>query len=80
MARALCYHCAVSPITFLRKLNGDPQLRNPDFRRFWASSILFNFGSQITLLALPICAALLLPVAILTGDRLLPETAARGGK
>jgi MFS family permease len=60
MARALCYHCAVSPITFLRKLNGDPQLRNPDFRRFWFSSILSNFGAQITLLALPICAALLL--------------------
>jgi Major Facilitator Superfamily len=60
MARVLCYHCAVSPITFLRKLNGDPQLRNPDFRRFWFSSILSNFGAQITLLALPICAALLL--------------------
>jgi hypothetical protein len=60
MARALCYHCVVSPITFLRKLNGDPQLRNPDFRRFWFSSILSNFGAQITLLALPICAALLL--------------------
>jgi hypothetical protein len=50
----------VSPITFLRKLGSDPQLRNPDFRRFWFSSILTNFGAQITLLALPICAALLL--------------------
>jgi len=50
----------VSPITFFRKLGSDPQLRNPDFRRFWLSSILTNFGAQITLLALPICAALLL--------------------
>ncbi|WP_296943125.1 MFS transporter [uncultured Massilia sp.] len=50
----------MSPIAFFRRLAGDQQLRNPDFRRFWASSILFNFGSQITLLALPICAALLL--------------------
>ncbi|ALK95649.2 MFS transporter [Massilia sp. WG5] len=56
----LCYHCAVPPITFLRKLSSDVQLRNPDFRRFWFSSILSNFGAQITLLALPICAALLL--------------------
>jgi MFS family permease len=50
----------VSPITLLRKLGSDPQLRNVDFRRFWFSSILSNFGAQITLLALPICAALLL--------------------
>jgi hypothetical protein len=56
----LCYHCAVSPISFLRRLGRDPQLRNADFRRFWFSSILSNFGAQITLLALPICAALLL--------------------
>jgi hypothetical protein len=47
-------------ITFLRKLGSDPQLRNPDFCRFWFSSILTNVGAQITLLALPICAALLL--------------------
>lgn len=50
----------MSPIAFLRRLAGDQQLRNPDFRRFWFSSILSNFGAQITLLALPICAALLL--------------------
>lgn len=35
-------------------------LRNPDFRRFWFSSILTSFGAQITGLALPICAVLLL--------------------
>jgi MFS family permease len=51
---------AVSPIAFLRRLGRDPQLRNADFRRFWLSSILTNFGAQITLLALPITAALLL--------------------
>ncbi|HEX8478130.1 MAG TPA: MFS transporter, partial [Telluria sp.] len=32
----------------------------PDFRRFWGSTILTSFGSQITLLALPLCAVLLL--------------------
>ena len=47
-------------ISFFRKLGHDPQLRNIDFRRFWFSSILSNFGAQVTLLALPICAALLL--------------------
>ena len=47
-------------ISFFRKLGSDRQLRNADFRRFWFSSILSNFGAQITLLALPICAALLL--------------------
>jgi MFS family permease len=47
-------------LSFLRKLGTDRQLRNADFRRFWFSSILTNFGAQITLLALPICAALLL--------------------
>jgi hypothetical protein len=50
----------VSPIAFFRQLATDAQLRNVDFRRFWFSSILTNFGAQITLLALPICAALLL--------------------
>lgn len=50
----------MSPIAFLRRLRHDPQLRDVDFRRFWFSSILTNFGAQITLLALPICAALLL--------------------
>ncbi|QJD99429.1 MFS transporter [Massilia forsythiae] len=50
----------MSPIAFLRRLRHDPQLRDVDFRLFWFSSILTNFGAQITLLALPICAALLL--------------------
>jgi hypothetical protein len=50
----------LSPLAFLRRLRHDPQLRDPDFRRFWFSSILSNVGAQVTLLALPICAALLL--------------------
>jgi len=50
----------LSPLAFFRQLRRDPQLRDADFRRFWLSSILTNFGAQITALALPICAALLL--------------------
>lgn len=38
----------------------DSVLRKPDFLRFWFSSILAHFGAQITLLALPICAVLML--------------------
>jgi len=50
----------LSPLALFRQLRHDRQLRDPDFRRFWFSSILTNFGAQITMLALPICAALLL--------------------
>jgi len=50
----------LSPLAFFRQLRHDRQLRDHDFRRFWFSSILTNFGAQITMLALPICAALLL--------------------
>ena len=50
----------MSPLAFFRQLRHDRQLRDHDFRRFWFSSILTNFGAQITMLALPICAALLL--------------------
>lgn len=35
-------------------------LRNPAFRRLWASVLLGNFGGQVTLLALPLTAAVLL--------------------
>jgi MFS family permease len=42
------------------RLGNDKLLRSPDFRRFWLSSILTNFGAQITNLALPLCAVLLL--------------------
>ncbi|MFL6673795.1 MAG: MFS transporter [Massilia sp.] len=38
----------------------DDLLRAPDFRRLWLSNALTNFGAQITMLALPVCAVLLL--------------------
>lgn len=43
-----------------QRIPPDSVMRNPDFRRFWFSSILAHFGAQITLLALPICAVLML--------------------
>lgn len=45
--------------TFIR-WSADGLLRSADFRRLWLSSTLTQFGSQVTLLALPICAVLLL--------------------
>lgn len=39
---------------------GRGALRNTDFRRLWFSNAITNFGAQITMLALPICAAVLL--------------------
>ena len=52
-------------LTFVRTylsgtLGNDKLLRSVDFRRFWLSSVLNGFGGQITALALPLCAALLL--------------------
>lgn len=44
----------------LEKLGRDRLLRNRDFRQFWLSATLTNFGAQVTMLALPICAVLLL--------------------
>jgi len=41
-------------------MTADGLLRSADFRRLWLSSTLTQFGSQITLLALPICAVLLM--------------------
>ncbi|MBA5608494.1 MFS transporter [Duganella sp. FT3S] len=35
-------------------------LRNADFRRYWFSSVLNGFGGQVSALALPLCAVLLL--------------------
>ncbi|MGG7607751.1 MFS transporter [Massilia sp. BKSP1R2A-1] len=43
-----------------KRVPPDSVMGNPDFRRFWFSSILAHFGAQITLLALPICAVLML--------------------
>jgi MFS family permease len=42
------------------RLPNRDMLHAPDFRRLWFSNALSNFGAQITMLALPICAALLL--------------------
>lgn len=44
----------------LSRLGADGLLQSADFRRLWLSSALTQFGSQITLLALPICAVLML--------------------
>ncbi|MGV7210705.1 MFS transporter [Oxalobacteraceae bacterium A2-2] len=42
------------------KISGDELLRNVDFRRWWFSSVLNGFGSYVSALALPLCAAVLL--------------------
>lgn len=44
----------------LGRFSNDGLLRSSDFRRLWLSSALTQFGSQITLVALPICAVLML--------------------
>jgi MFS family permease len=43
-----------------RSLRDDVLLRSRDFRRFWLSSVLHGFGSQISLFAIPLCAAVVL--------------------
>ncbi|HEV7813879.1 MAG TPA: MFS transporter [Janthinobacterium sp.] len=45
---------------FASRISEDKLLRNVDFRRFWFSSTLNSFGAQISSLALPLCAVLLL--------------------
>lgn len=48
-------------LSYLRdKFAADALLRNVDFRRLWFSSALTQFGAQVTSLALPICAVLML--------------------
>jgi MFS family permease len=51
--------------------------RNPDFRRLWGSLTIVHFGGQITFLALPLTAALMLDaspfeVGVLTALEALP--------
>lgn len=41
-------------------LSGDALTRNPDFRRLWLSGILNGFGAQVSTLAVPLCAVLML--------------------
>lgn len=43
-----------------RLAGADPLLKQSSFRRFWLSGALNNFSTQISGLALPLCAALLL--------------------
>lgn len=45
---------------FQRGLRDDTLLRNADFRRFWLSSVLNGFGGQVSLFAIPLCAAVML--------------------
>ena len=43
-----------------RRLSADPMLRNYDFRRFWLTCAIAGFGEQISNLAIPLTAVLLL--------------------
>jgi predicted MFS family arabinose efflux permease len=45
---------------YLRQLRADPLLQSAKFRRYWFVNTLGDFGSQITVLAMPLCAVLLL--------------------
>lgn len=51
---------AILRTSIANKLSNDHLLSNLDFRRLWFTSILNSFGGQITGLALPLCAVLLL--------------------
>jgi MFS family permease len=42
------------------RLADDDLLRNPTYRRLWASILISSFGGQVTMLALPLTAAVLL--------------------
>ncbi len=55
-------HEWLARINTLRKrlLSADPLLRNRDFMHFWTSSALTSFGSQISMLAIPLTAVTLL--------------------
>jgi len=44
-------------------LGKDALLHAPNFRRFWLSSALNGFGRQISAIAIPLCAALVLKEA-----------------
>jgi MFS family permease len=45
---------------FLARLSRDALLRDPNFRCFWISATLNGFGGQISLFAIPLCAAVVL--------------------
>src|SRR5215469_13037246 len=55
----------------------DDLLRDPIYRRLWASILISSFGGQVTLLAIPLTAAVLLHAAptqmgILTAMEMIP--------
>ena len=53
---------ALAPLSFLRRLRLAPTdlLRDATYRRLWTSILISSFGGQVTLLALPLSAAVLL--------------------
>ncbi|UGQ46974.1 MFS transporter [Massilia endophytica] len=60
-----------------KKLSGDELLSSVDFRRYWLSAMLSNFGSLVGGLALPLCGALVLhatpaQMGILTACQAIP--------
>ena len=64
-------------IARLPNLPADDLLRNASYRRLWLSILISSFGGQITMLALPLTAAVLLhaspsQMGILTAMELLP--------
>lgn len=61
----------------LPRLSADDLLRDPTYRRLWLSILISSFGGQITMLALPLTAAVLLhatpsQMGILTAMGILP--------
>src|SRR5579862_8949873 len=65
--------------TLLRRLTPSPTdlLRDPVYRRLWTSILISSFGGQVTLLALPLTAAVLLraspaQMGVLTAMELVP--------
>ena len=63
----------------LRRLSPPPGdlLRDPTYRRLWSSILISSFGGQVTMLALPLTAAVLLHAAptqmgLLTAMEIVP--------
>jgi MFS family permease len=58
-------------------LRADDLLLDPTYRRLWASTLISSFGSQVTLLAIPLTAAVLLQASptqmgVLTAMEIVP--------
>jgi MFS family permease len=59
------------------RLDADDLLRDPTYRRLWLSILISQFGGQVTMLALPLTAAILLhaspsQMGFLTGAEVFP--------